>query len=66
MNVVVQCVIGGSSVQDDVDMLQKNPPHVVVGTPGRINQLMEQNYLIVNDVVMLIVDEADEMLKIDF
>ena len=27
---------------------------------------MEQNYLIVNDVVMLIVDEADEMLKIDF
>ena len=53
-------------MQDDVEMLQKNPPHVVVGTPGRINQLMEQNYLIVNDVVMLIVDEADEMLKIDF
>ncbi|KAH0575702.1 Eukaryotic translation initiation factor 4A [Spironucleus salmonicida] len=66
MNIVVQCIIGGSTVQQDIESLNRNVPHVVVGTPGRLNQLITQGNLHCENVKMVIVDEADEMLKTDF
>jgi superfamily II DNA/RNA helicase len=57
----VAVFFGGMPVKRDVDML-KTPPHIVVGTPGRILDLIQQNALNVKKVQHFILDECDKML----
>ncbi|GMH42101.1 hypothetical protein BSKO_10020 [Bryopsis sp. KO-2023] len=59
------CFIGGSSVRDNVRELQEEA-QVVVGTPGRIYDLMRRGYLTTDTVRMFVLDEADEMLSRGF
>jgi len=40
--------------------------HVVVGTPGRVRDLIERGNLVVDDIEYLVIDEADEMLSLGF
>lgn len=65
MKVSVCLLAGGSSVQTDRELLAKNP-QVVVGTPGRINHMMEKGYLNTSNIKIFVLDEADEMLKAGF
>lgn len=65
LKVSVCLLAGGSSVQVDRDLLSKNP-QVIVGTPGRINHMMEKGYLNTSNIKIFILDEADEMLKAGF
>lgn len=65
MNIAVCLLAGGTSVSGDKDMLSTNP-HVVVGTPGRINHMLEAGYLKTENIHIFILDEADEMLKAGF
>ena len=58
-------LIGGASTYQQKRELSYNP-HVIVGTPGRINDLIEQRALKVHDVNILILDEADRMLDMGF
>jgi len=44
----------------------KQGVHIVVGTPGRIVDMMKRKYLETDYVKLCIIDEADEMLKKDF
>jgi translation initiation factor 4A len=44
----------------------KNNNHIVVGTPGRINNLIENNIIKTNDLKLVVIDEADEMLSYEF
>jgi len=62
----VQALIGGTRVRDDIDMLQNNPPHVVVGTPGRVFDVINRRALQTDDLCMFVLDEADEMLSRGF
>lgn len=58
-------IYGGQSYDRQVRRLQKGV-HVVVGTPGRTLDLIRQRALDLRDVKYLILDEADEMLKMGF
>ena len=62
----VRCFVGGSSVAEDLRTIENESPHVVVGTPGRILDLIRRRYLETSYVKILVVDEADEMLSVGF
>jgi len=66
LNVQLHLSVGGTSVQAEREKLTEKIPHVVVGTPGRILQMIEEKYLSTNHIKILIMDEADEILKIGF
>uniref|UniRef100_A0A8C1T5A2 RNA helicase n=1 Tax=Cyprinus carpio TaxID=7962 RepID=A0A8C1T5A2_CYPCA len=56
--------IGGTNVRNDVQKLQADVPHIVVGTPGRFNNLLYANAP--KYIKMFALDEADEMLSRGF
>lgn len=58
-------LIGGASIQMQRQQLKKKP-HVLIATPGRLNDLLQQNVLKLNDVGVLVLDEADRMLDMGF
>lgn len=64
-NVKVEGFVGGKSTRDDITKLKKGV-HVIVGTPGRIYDLIDKKYLNVEQMKMFVMDEADEMLSKGF
>jgi len=65
LNVVCHACIGGTKVADDIDILRRGV-HIVVGTPGRVFDMMERRALDVRAVKLFVLDEADEMLSRGF
>jgi ATP-dependent RNA helicase RhlE len=59
------CLIGGASMYDQTQALQRNP-RVVIATPGRLLDHMRQWHIILDDVIVLVLDEADRMLDMGF
>ena len=57
--------VGGTSVSIDKKNL-KEGCHVVVGTPGRVRDMMNRHFLETNGLLTLVIDEADEMLSYGF
>jgi len=57
--------IGGTSVRDDIDTLRAGQ-HVVVGTPGRVFDMVSKRHLRIDDLLTFVCDEADEMLSRGF
>merc|ERR1712187_46575 len=57
--------IGGTSVRDDIDRLRAGQ-HIVVGTPGRVRDMIGRRKLRVDDLLVFVLDEADEMLSLGF
>ncbi len=57
--------IGGTDKQRSIDRL-KTQPQIVVGTPGRINDLVKQNALLVHTAPILVIDEADLAFDMGF
>ena len=62
----IQLLIGGTSVQSDIDSLRKATPHVVVGCSGRIFDMVKRRQLHLHTVKLFVLDEADEMLSQGF
>ncbi len=58
-------LIGGESIGRQLVALRRGPS-IVVGTPGRIIDHMEQKTVILTNVNMLVLDEADRMLDMGF
>jgi ATP-dependent RNA helicase RhlE len=58
-------VIGGISARPQIRQLKGNP-HIVVATPGRLLDHIEQKNLTLENVGMLVLDEADRMLDMGF
>uniref|UniRef100_A0A8C1X9W3 RNA helicase n=1 Tax=Cyprinus carpio TaxID=7962 RepID=A0A8C1X9W3_CYPCA len=58
--------IGGTNVRNDVQKLQADVPHIVVGTPGRVFDMLNRRYLSPKYIKMFALDEADEMLSRGF
>lgn len=61
----VATIYGGASYEKQFKDLKKNP-QVVIGTPGRIIDHLERGTLSFKSVSYLVLDEADEMLKMGF
>jgi|TARA_B110000858_G_scaffold154411_2_gene176149 translation initiation factor 4A len=59
-------LVGGTSVDKNKSDLHEIKPHVVVGTPGRIHDMIRRRYLKVDKIKILVIDEADEMMSSGF
>lgn len=58
-------LIGGQSMQPQLQAIARNP-HVVVATPGRLNDHLQQQTVSLESVKILVLDEADRMLDMGF
>nr|WP_086937366.1 DEAD/DEAH box helicase [Thaumasiovibrio occultus] len=58
-------IYGGASIVDQMRAL-KAGAHIVVGTPGRVKDLITRDRLHLDEVSTFVLDEADEMLKMGF
>jgi len=65
LKVKCHACIGGTSVRDDIDRL-RDGQHVVVGTPGRVYDMISKRHLRIDDLLTFVLDEADEMLSRGF
>mmetsp|Transcript_15758 Transcript_15758/g.36270 ORF Transcript_15758/g.36270 Transcript_15758/m.36270 type:complete len:412 (-) Transcript_15758:1308-2543(-) len=65
MDIKVHACVGGTAVRDDIRTLQ-NGVHVVVGTPGRVNDMITRRALRLDNMKQFFLDEADEMLSRGF
>src|SRR4051812_4100881 len=61
----VLAVYGGRAYEPQIEAL-KHGVEVVVGTPGRLLDLLKQKYLDLSQVSVLVLDEADRMLDLGF
>ena len=64
-NIRCEAIYGGESYEIQFRKL-KSKPNVIIGTPGRIIDQMNRGKLFLNNVKYLVLDEADEMLKMGF
>jgi ATP-dependent RNA helicase DDX23/PRP28 len=62
---VTVSVVGGASIHDQAFALRKGA-HIVIGTPGRINDCLESRFLVLNQCSYVILDEADRMIDMGF
>ena len=64
--VKVMAVFGGESTFIQKEKLREGTPDIIVGTPGRLIDFLEQSVLNFAHTRMVILDEADEMLDMGF
>jgi superfamily II DNA/RNA helicase len=57
-------LIGGAAIDRQIEKLKKKP-QIIVGTPGRILELLERGKLKLAEILTLIIDEADRLLEGD-
>ena len=63
---IISCkVIGGTRIQECIQDLRKIP-HIIVGTPGRILDMMQKKHIFTDKIKTFIIDEADEMFSQGF
>jgi translation initiation factor 4A len=65
LGVKAHACIGGTRIRDDLQILQDGV-HVIVGTPGRVLDLLSRGSLDPTHIKIFILDEADEMLSRGF
>jgi len=61
----VHACVGGTAVREDIRKLSEGV-HVVVGTPGRVYDMITRGHLRLEDIKLFCLDEADEMLSRGF
>jgi len=61
-----QLLIGGTSTEEDIRKLSENNPQIIIGCPGRVHDMMRRKRLHTNDLRLIVIDEADEMLSSGF
>ena len=61
--ITAESFFGGLSVSRDEQILLERPPQIVIGTPGRILQLVKRKTLKLGNVKQFIVDECDEIFQ---
>ncbi|GAA95669.1 uncharacterized protein L969DRAFT_92796 [Mixia osmundae IAM 14324] len=65
LNVECYGAVGGTSVREGIEKLNEGP-HVVVGTPGRVFDMIQRRALKTDHIKIFCLDEADEMLSRGF
>mgnify|MGYP001582744617 CR=1 FL=1 len=59
------CVVGGANINAQIRALRNNP-HFVIGTPGRLKDVVQRRSLNLSHFKTLVLDEADRMLDMGF
>jgi len=62
----IKTIIGGSSIFEDATEMRENPPHIIVGCPGRVYDMIRRRHINAKTLKILVLDEADEMLSSGF
>lgn len=62
-NVKTAVMFGGIPIQTNKQTLEKEKPNIVIGTPGRILQLVEEKSLDLKQLKHFVLDECDKMLE---
>lgn len=65
-NLKIKTLVGGSPIQKDISYLKYKKPHVIIGCIGRINDMVNRKLLHIDDLKILCLDEADELLSNTF
>jgi len=65
LNLYSALVVGGVSADRQIRNLKRRP-HFIIGTPGRLKDLMNRKFVRLNDITTLVLDEADMMLDMGF
>ena len=65
-NLKLLVLTGGMPLGPQLASLEQQAPHVVVGTPGRVQELLRKRALDVRGLQVLVLDEADRMLDMGF
>lgn len=65
MDITTHVCVGGTAVREDVNKVQQGC-QVVVGTPGRVNDMINRGALRLDKLKLFVLDEADEMLSRGF
>ena len=65
LKIFSSCFIGGTNVNKDIDKLRRLN-HVIIGTPGRINDMINRRALKLHDFSKVVLDEFDTMLDMGF
>eukprot|EP00835_Amoeboradix_gromovi_P000806 NODE_30_length_32972_cov_0.541052.p9 type:complete len:363 gc:universal NODE_30_length_32972_cov_0.541052:29119-28031(-) len=61
-DVKTEVVFGGISLRDNLDALKMNKPSIIVATPGRMKQLVNEKHVILDKTKFFVLDECDKML----
>lgn len=56
------CVVGGQSIEEQGHKLRRGV-EIVIGTPGRMVDCLENNYMVLNQCNYVVLDEADRMVR---
>ncbi|KGR76694.1 DEAD/DEAH box helicase [Ureibacillus sinduriensis] len=64
-DITVQQLIGGANSARQIEKLKKKPT-IVVGTPGRLNELARANKLKLKEVQIVVLDECDQLLSREY
>ncbi len=64
-NIKILTLCGGQPVGPQLDSLV-HAPHIVVGTPGRVQEHLRKKTLVLDEMTVLVLDEADRMLDMGF
>ena len=64
-NITVVPLIGGANPQRQIEKLKKKPT-IAVGTPGRLNELVNEKKLKVHELKTIVLDEGDQLLSRDY
>tara|TARA_B110000008_G_C16966288_1_gene562120 strand:- start:1823 stop:3016 length:1194 start_codon:yes stop_codon:yes gene_type:complete len=59
-------LVGGTPIHKNKKVLTDDKPQLIIGTPGRIHDMMRRKILKVDNVKSIVIDEADEMLSQGF
>jgi translation initiation factor 4A len=62
----IKTIIGGSSIDEDVTFMRDKKPHIIVGCPGRVYDMIRRRHINASTIKMVVLDEADEMLSQGF
>lgn len=65
MRIYSALIIGGTNTQRQIHDIRRNP-HFVIGTPGRLKDLIERRVLRLEDFSIFVLDEVDLMVDIGF
>ena len=65
-NLFVKTVVGGTAVGEDIASLRSIKPHIVVGSTGRVLDLIKRGSIDTRHIKIMVMDEADELLSNGF